>query len=125
RSIGEPRRRPVVTVPCESIDGATSLENASRIGSLYPARRMSEQGKQGARAYLLPPSSRRILDHRSIVLVDLMDPMRRLQLARALVLSGDTVKAESVYKELSALWREADAKIPVVDEALAEYAKLR
>jgi eukaryotic-like serine/threonine-protein kinase len=39
---------------------------------------------------------RRIIDHRSIVLVDPMDAMARLQLARALVLSGDTAKAKSM-----------------------------
>ena len=40
----------------------------------------------------------RILDHRSIVLVDPMDAMARLQLARALALSGDTVKAKSAVR---------------------------
>jgi hypothetical protein len=37
----------------------------------------------------------RILDHRSIVLVDPMHAMARLQLARALALSGDIVNAKS------------------------------
>ena len=36
----------------------------------------------------------RILDHRSIVLVDPVDALARLQLARALALSGETVKAK-------------------------------
>ena len=36
-----------------------------------------------------------ILDHRGIVLGDPMDAMARLQLGRALALSGDTVKAKS------------------------------
>ncbi len=67
----------------------------------------------------------RILNHRSIVLVDPMDAMARLQLARALVLSGDTVKAKSAYNDLLALWKDADRKIPMVNEARAEYAKLQ
>jgi eukaryotic-like serine/threonine-protein kinase len=67
----------------------------------------------------------RILDHRSIVLVDPMDALARLQLARALVLSGDTVKAKSAYNDLFALWKDADPKIPMVNEARAEYAKLQ
>jgi hypothetical protein len=37
-----------------------------------------------------PPPVQRIVDHRSIVLVDPMDAMARLQLGRALALSGDT-----------------------------------
>ena len=66
----------------------------------------------------------RILDHRSIVLVDPMDAMARLQLARALALSGDTVKAKSAYSDLLTLWKNADPDIPVLKEARAEYARL-
>ena len=50
--------------------------------------------------------------------------MARLQLARALALSGDTVKAKSAYNDLLTLWKDADPKIPVVEEARAEYARL-
>ncbi len=66
----------------------------------------------------------RILDHRSIVLVDPMDAMARLQLARALALSGDTVKAKSAYNDLFTLWKNADPDIRVLKEARAEYARL-
>ena len=66
----------------------------------------------------------RILDHRSIVLVDPMDAMARLQLARALALSGDTVKAKSAYNDLLTLWKNADPDIPVLKEARGEYARL-
>jgi hypothetical protein len=66
----------------------------------------------------------RILDHRSIVLVDPMDAMARLQLARALALSGDAVKAKSAYNDLLILWKNADPEIPVLKEARAEYAQL-
>jgi tetratricopeptide (TPR) repeat protein len=66
----------------------------------------------------------RILDHRSIVLVDPVDALARLQLARALALSGDTVKAKSTYDDLLMLWQAADARIPVVEQARAEYARL-
>jgi hypothetical protein len=66
----------------------------------------------------------RILDHRSIVLVDPMDALARLQLARALVLSGETAKARSAYNDLFTLWKSADADIPVLEQARAEYARL-
>ena len=66
----------------------------------------------------------RILDHRSIVLVDPIDAMARLQLARALALSGDTAKAKRAYEDLLTLWKDADPKIAVVEEARAEYARL-
>ena len=66
----------------------------------------------------------RILDHRSIVLVDPMDAMARLQLARALALSGDAVKARSAYDDLFTLWKSADPDLPVLKQARAEYARL-
>jgi tetratricopeptide (TPR) repeat protein len=66
----------------------------------------------------------RIVDHRSIVLVDPIDALARLQLAKALALSGDTVKARRVYDDLFALWENADG-IPLINEARAEYARLR
>jgi serine/threonine protein kinase/tetratricopeptide (TPR) repeat protein len=64
----------------------------------------------------------RILDHRNVVLVDPMDAMARLHLARALALSGDTVKAKSAYNDLLTLWKNADPEFPVLKQARAEYA---
>ena len=62
----------------------------------------------------------RIVDHRSIVLVDPIDALARLQLAGALALSGDTVKAKSVYNDLLTLWKNADPDIRVLKEAQAD-----
>jgi len=39
------------------------------------------------------------------VLVDPIDALAQLQLARALALSGDIVKAKNAYGDLFALWR--------------------
>jgi tetratricopeptide (TPR) repeat protein/predicted Ser/Thr protein kinase len=66
----------------------------------------------------------RIVDHRSIVLVDPIDALARLQLARALALSGDVVKAKSAYTDLFMRWKSADPDIPVLKEARAEFARL-
>jgi hypothetical protein len=65
-----------------------------------------------------------IIDHRGIVLVDPMDAMARLQLARALARSADTANAKRAYEDLLVLWKDADPGIPIVNEARAEYAKL-
>ena len=54
-----------------------------------------------------------------------MDAMARLQLARALVLSGDTAKAKRGYSDLVAIWKDADPAIPIVNEARTEYAQLQ
>ena len=49
----------------------------------------------------------------------------RLRLARALALSGETAKARSGYDDLFARWQNADARIPLINEARAEHARLR
>jgi cytochrome c-type biogenesis protein CcmH/NrfG len=67
----------------------------------------------------------RILDHRSIVMMDPMDAMARLQLARALVLTGDTAKAKAVYEDLLTLWKAADPGVPIVEAARAESERLK
>jgi serine/threonine protein kinase/tetratricopeptide (TPR) repeat protein len=95
-----------------------------RFGGLYPiyvrglAFLAARQPAEAAAEF------QRILDHRSIVLVDPMDAMARLQLARALVLSGDTVKAKSAYNDLLTLWKNADPDMRVLKDAQGEYARL-
>jgi tetratricopeptide (TPR) repeat protein len=95
-----------------------------RFGGLYPIYVRGQAylaARQPARA---AAEFQRVLDHRSMVLVDPMDAMARLQLARALALSGDTVKAKHAYNDLLTLWKNADADIPVIKAARAEFARL-
>ncbi len=96
-----------------------------RFGGLYPIYVRGVAYLAAHRPVEAAAEFQRILDHRSIVLVDPMDAMARLQLARALVLSGEAAKAKSTYHDLFVLWKDADTKIPIVTEARAEYAKLR
>jgi hypothetical protein len=67
----------------------------------------------------------RILEHRSIVLVDPMDAMARLQLARALARPAARRKAKSAYQRLFDVWTSADSESPLLTEAQAEYGRLR
>jgi eukaryotic-like serine/threonine-protein kinase len=95
-----------------------------RFGGLYPiyVRGLAYlAARQPAKA---AAEFQRIVDHRSIVLVDPMDAMARLQLARALALAGDTAKAKTAYDDLLTLWKNADPDIPMLREARAEYARL-
>jgi hypothetical protein len=47
-----------------------------------------------------------------------------LGLARASALAGDTAKAKKAFQDFFALWKYADADIPILKQAQAEYAKL-
>jgi eukaryotic-like serine/threonine-protein kinase len=95
-----------------------------RFGGLYPiyvrgmAYLAAHQHSEAAGEF------QRILDHRSIVLVDAMDALARLQLARALALAGDTAKAKSTYNDLLELWKNADPGMSLLVQARTEYAKL-
>jgi hypothetical protein len=67
---------------------------------------------------------RKFLDHPGVALVDPMGAMARLQLARALVLSGDIAGARSAYRDVLNLWGEADAAVLPVKQARTEFAQL-
>jgi hypothetical protein len=95
-----------------------------RFGALYPIYVRGLAYLAARQPAAAAAEFQRILDHRSIVLVDPMDALARLQLARALALSGETVKAKSAYNDVLTLWKNADPDIPVLKEARAEFARL-
>jgi serine/threonine protein kinase/Flp pilus assembly protein TadD len=66
----------------------------------------------------------KILGNRGVVLRSVFYPLSHLGLARAYALAGDNVKARKSYEDFFAIWKNADADIPVLVEAKAEYAKL-
>jgi tetratricopeptide (TPR) repeat protein len=107
-----------------AVPGTAYFTGASFFGALYPVYlrglAYSRMGRDGEAA----AEFQKILDHPGMMLSDPMGPMARLQLARALSASGDRVKSTTVYKDLLALWKDADAGIPVVEEARAESGKL-
>jgi hypothetical protein len=67
----------------------------------------------------------KILDHRGIVGADPIGAVARVQLGRAFVLAGDTIKAKAAYQDFLTLWKDADPDIPILRAAKAEYAQLQ
>ncbi|MBI3665968.1 MAG: hypothetical protein HY236_07045, partial [Acidobacteria bacterium] len=64
----------------------------------------------------------KILDHRGAL--PFLYPLAHLGAARAWELAGDTAKSKKLYQDFLALWKDADADVPVLKEAKQEYAKL-
>jgi eukaryotic-like serine/threonine-protein kinase len=93
-------------------------------GGLYPIYVRGQAYLAANQPGAAAAECQRIVDHPGVVLMDPMGALARLQLARALALSGDTGKAKSAYSDLLALWNDADAGIPVVEQARTEYARL-
>jgi tetratricopeptide (TPR) repeat protein/predicted Ser/Thr protein kinase len=92
--------------------------------SIYPAYVRAEahlraqKGKEAAAEY------QKLLDHPGIVSNSVTGALARLGLARAYALQGDTAKARAAYQDFLTLWKDADADIPILQQAKAEYAKL-
>jgi eukaryotic-like serine/threonine-protein kinase len=67
----------------------------------------------------------KLLDHPGIVQNFLLGSLANLQLARAYTASGNAAKAKAAYENFFTLWKDADADVPILKEAKAEYAKLQ
>jgi tetratricopeptide (TPR) repeat protein len=67
----------------------------------------------------------KILDRRGQFDTSSFFPLARLGLARAAALAGDTRKSRLAYQDFFALWKDADADIPILLEARREYEGLR
>jgi eukaryotic-like serine/threonine-protein kinase len=67
----------------------------------------------------------KILDRRGQFDTSPFFPLARLGLARAAAIAGDTTKSRQAYQDFFALWKDADADIPILIEAKQEYEKLK
>jgi serine/threonine protein kinase len=85
-------------------------------GEAYLAAR---QGTEAAGQF------QKILDHRGLVVNLPIAALAHLGLGRAYVLQGDTAKAKAAYQDFLTLWKDADPDIPVLQQAKAEYLKLK
>ena len=66
----------------------------------------------------------KIIDHRGLVLNDIVGALAGLQIARAYAVERDSGKARAAYEDFLNLWKDADPDLPIMKEAKAEYAKL-
>jgi hypothetical protein len=106
-----------------AVPGTAFYAGASFFGALYPVYVRGLAYSRLGRHREATAEFQKILDHPGITLNDSMGPMARLQLARALAASGDHTKSAAVYKDLLAVWRDADPALPSVQEARAESAR--
>jgi tetratricopeptide (TPR) repeat protein len=132
------RKNPSVAI--EELQAALPIEFGSipfvaNLSCLYPTYSRGEaylaagQGKSAAAEF------QKILDHNGIVWNCWTGALAHLGLARAYALDAKTLKgadgdmartrALAAYKDFLALWKDADANIPILKEAKAEYAKLQ
>ena len=67
----------------------------------------------------------KILDHRGVASTNVLYSLAHLGLGRAFALQGNTAKAKAAYQDFFAIWKDADADVPILLTAKEEYAKLK
>jgi tetratricopeptide (TPR) repeat protein len=92
---------------------------------LYPAFVRGEAYLAAQRGSEAAAEFQKILDHRGMVWNSPIGALAHLQLGRAYTMQGDTAKAKASYQNFLALWKDADPDIPVLKQAMAEYARLQ
>lgn len=94
---------------------------ASGLGPIYQRGMIYLRWGRGAEA---ATEFQKILAHRAMA-GNVIRPLSQLGLARAYVLQSDTAKARTAYQDFLALWKNADPDIAILQQAKAEYAKLK
>ncbi len=67
----------------------------------------------------------RVLNLKNYLPQDPLVSFAQLGLARAYAATGDKEKARAAYQDFFALWKDADPDVPLLQQAKAEYAKLK
>src|SRR5271154_6113595 len=96
-----------------------------QLGTMYPvyirgeAQLLAHNGTAAVREF------QKFLDHRGVTLNFPLGALAHLGVARGYAMAGDAAKARAAYSEFFGLWKDADADIPILVAAKAEYAKLQ
>jgi predicted Zn-dependent protease len=96
-----------------------------QVGTMYPVYVRGEAYLAAHRGNEAAAEFQRILDHRGIVLNFPLGALAHLEIGRAYALQGNTAKARGAYQEFFALWKDADADIPILQQAKTEFAALK
>jgi hypothetical protein len=67
----------------------------------------------------------RLIAHRGLAAGDPVEALARRQLARALAAGPDKSKSKAAYDDILAVWKNADAGLPILKEVKEEYARLQ
>jgi tetratricopeptide (TPR) repeat protein len=111
-----------VAAPYDLAVPGTAFYSGAFFGAMYPVYVRGLAYSRLGRHREAAAEFQKILDHPGLTLNDPIGPMARLQLARALSASGERAHSAAAYKDLLALWKDADPDIPVVQQARAEAA---
>jgi tetratricopeptide (TPR) repeat protein len=93
-------------------------------GAMYPTYVRGEALLADHQGSAAAAEFQKLIDHPGIVLADPLGALAVLQTGRAWAVAGDHDKAKAAYQGFLKLWKDADADIPILKQAQAEYARL-
>jgi eukaryotic-like serine/threonine-protein kinase len=108
-----------------ALDYELADTSSSGAPALYPAYVRGSAYLRADNGAAAAAEFQKMLEHRGLTGINPIGALARLGLARAHVLSGDTVKAKTEYQQFIALWKNADRESPVLEQATMEYRSLR
>jgi tetratricopeptide (TPR) repeat protein len=127
-----------ISIPIARAQLELSRGNAAQVIQLLEAAKRYEVGGEfwpqylRGQAYLKQGNGaqaaaefKTIVDHRGWYPVSPLYPLALVGSAQAASLNGDSGGARKYYQDFFTLWKDADANIPVLIEARAEYDKLK
>jgi serine/threonine protein kinase/Tfp pilus assembly protein PilF len=103
---------------------ANGLNFQFHLGGLHSAYVRGEAFMAEHRYAEAAAEYQKILDHRGIVGAGPIGVLAHLQLGRVFALSGEKANAKAAYEAFLALWKDADADVPILKSAKAEYSRL-
>jgi DNA-binding winged helix-turn-helix (wHTH) protein/Tfp pilus assembly protein PilF len=101
--------------------GTTSIMTASLL-PVYERGEAFLMLRDGNRA---AAEFQKFIDYRGMVRNSPFGMLARLGLARAYAMQNDTTKARAAYRDFLTTWKDADPDVPILQQAKAEFARLR
>lgn len=106
------------TQALERLQAAARYEAAAEFWPQYVRGQAYLQLKRSAEA---AAEFQKILGHRGYGPLSPLYALAHLGLARAAALTGDTAQSRQAYEDFFAVWKEADAELPILRAAKREY----
>jgi Tfp pilus assembly protein PilF len=119
------RKDPASAIQALRVASRYELGDLEHINIGYPiylrgqAFLAAHQGKEAGAEF------QKLLDNPAVMLRDPVAALAHLGLARAYAEQRDVVKAKAAYAEFLKIWKDADADVPLYQQAKAEYAALK
>ncbi len=104
----------------EQLQAVTRYEAAAEFWPQYLRGQSYLKLRRGTEA---AAEFQQILAHRGYAPLSPLYPLGHLGLARATALTGDTAQSRKSYENVFAVWKEADADLPIWAEAKSGYEK--